>query len=208
MAGNPNTRAAEFQRIKNLNAEKHLLGLPVTCGTVEPFSGFACDKPPVVGHIRCGNHKYDIPTVRGAQALAKQMREEMAAHLLPKSYAVMDDVLTREAEVWEDPETGTPVVLREAPSDNARLRAAAMVMDRVGLTPGTDIHLTGEVRVVPPMEKLAEAMRGIAERMGLAEPDTVPGEVIAESSVSVQQPEPGPGATIARLDASGGLSDV
>lgn len=200
MAGRPARRADAFIELVQARREREEIGLdPLPCGTILGSGrrmGLPCDNAPLPNHIRCHAHRYDVPSKKNAEAIAKEAREEMAIHLLPKSMIVVDDILSRETIIETDLDTGLPIVVQEAAQDKDKLRAAQLVMDRVGLVPGADLRMSVDVRVEPPLELLARAMAGIAERMGLSEPapphDVIDVEAI-EGPQSDEQPATGAG---------------
>lgn len=173
MPGQPLARQQSFAEMVRLADERRALGLPpMPCGAPinNPNSddyGTTCKRPATaVNGTRCGLHRYVGWSKKDCDRVADDYRNEMAQYLLPHAYSALEDVLTRTVEFDEEGNR-----ISSAASDGDKLRAAGMVMDRVGVVPGSTVKVDAEVTVVPAREQILAALAGIAERMGEAARD-------------------------------------
>lgn len=166
--GQPVARQQSFDEMVRLADERKMLGLPpMPCGAQitnmnsEDF-GTPCKRPATaVNGTRCGLHRYVGFSKKDCDRIADDYRQEMAQYLLPHAFEALQDVLTRETEYDEE---GNRI---SAPaSDGDKLRAAGMIMDRVGVTAGSTLKVEAEIAVVPARQQILDALAGIAERLG------------------------------------------
>lgn len=192
MAGRPQQRTAALEQRASILADLEELGLVDTVlhcpeqvrridrddvsATFGEEVEEACGRAVVAGRLRCMRHKASdrsVPQILANNEAIADLRTYLATRMGPKAVGSIEDVLDDEQASHAD-----------------KMKAAGMVLSRIGLSEGSRIEQEVTVTVVPPRDAMAAALAGVRERLisgGLLSPSVLDVEVISDTA----EKEPG-----------------